>query len=43
MGEGKMSKQVERAHQLMMGALDGELSDAEETELKRLLERDPIR
>ncbi len=41
MGEGEMSKQVERAHQLMMGALDGEISDAEETELKRLLERDP--
>lgn len=41
MGEGDMSKQVERAHQLMMGALDGEISHAEETELKRLLERDP--
>ena len=31
----------ERARRLMMGALDGELSSSDETELKRLLEHDP--
>ena len=31
----------ERARRLMMGALDGELSSSDETELKRLLEYDP--
>jgi len=31
----------ERARRLMMGALDGELSSSDETELKRLLEGDP--
>lgn len=31
----------ERARRLMMGALDGEISSAEETDLERLLESDP--
>ena len=36
-----MNNEVERAHRLMMGALDGEISDAERTELQRLMEQDP--
>ncbi len=41
MDEGEMNNEVERAHRLMMGALDGEISDAERTELRRLMEQDP--
>ncbi len=36
-----MNNEVERAHRLMMGALDGEISDAERKELQRLMEQDP--
>lgn len=41
MTEADSTRGDERAQQLMMGALDGELSDTERSELNRLLDADP--
>lgn len=41
MSEADVSRDAERAHQLMMGALDNELSDTERAQLKKLLDADP--
>ena len=41
MNSADANQPAERVHQLMMGALDGELSDADGAELHRLLDGDP--
>ncbi len=41
MNSADSSRDTERAHQLMMGALDGELGEADRAELRRLLDGYP--
>ncbi len=41
MNSADSSRDTERAHQLMMGALDDELAEADRSELQRLLDRYP--
>ncbi len=41
MNSANSSRDTERAHQLMMGALDGELGEADRAELQRLLDGYP--
>ncbi len=41
MNDAQLNGEAERAHQLMMRALDGELGEADQAELQRLLRADP--
>jgi ferric-dicitrate binding protein FerR (iron transport regulator) len=41
MNDAHLSGEADRTHRLMMGALDGELDNADQSEFQRLLSRDP--